>query len=853
MKINRSWHRKQIAEYGREFPVYKEYAETLRGILDAACQLHAPLAVVQARPKSLSSFGEKAVRKAQKYSSPVTQLTDLCGARVITTTVEEACRICGFIKENFQVDEPNSLDVRSRLRSSEFGYLSYHYVVELGEKPILGIRIPKALRGRKAEIQVRTLLQHAWASISHDRIYKCQFKVPEFLHRSLARVAALLEDADDEFETAVRKIEDYKLYFGAYMSPAKLRDEIETLQMILQNEPDVSQKPATALHIAHLAKAAWDWGTVAETLERFTGDRGGERQEILLEHGHALCRDSCRTPKARKFARGQKELTEASEGADPKLRARALSYLAWSFGQVPGSERMAAEIYRRAFELAPDDPYLLCSWLEFETAGHKRSDFLVLNRQTIQSALKTCRSHVEAGIELPWAFFTMGKLYLMLGEPYESLAAYAQAIHLLTTEHPGRLVELLQCESGCLDHFGKAKDIGPGRKWAQDILQLAQSVLTEKPAVITEHSPNGQGKPKILKPVVIIAGESKTAPAAKYMETRISLAHSLKDFRGTVISGGTAQGIPGLVGKIAAALRARYQRPFKLVGYIPKSLPAGIKADPRYDKRIMTSSSGFSAEQPLKYWADIRASGIEAGEVRLLAIGGGSITAFECRLALALGATVGILTQKGTLTLDIHREADRWREGRLLFLPDDRQTLKAFLNPGVSTLRPEQVDKLGEAIHNKYLAENRQKSMDPAMTPWAGLREDLKESNRKQAIHAEDTLRQAGLGLRPARAKSSAFRFSDVEVELMAEMEHGRWNVERLRSGWRLGPKRDSINKLSPYLVPWLALAENIKDYDRRAVRNWAELYSDAGMEIYRLRRSFRLAAAFSSLTNLSA
>jgi ppGpp synthetase/RelA/SpoT-type nucleotidyltranferase len=836
MKINRSWHKKQIEKYKKEYVVYKEYAETLRRILEAACKIHASLAVVQARPKSLSSFGEKAVRKAHKYSSPITQLTDLCGARVITTTEEEAHRICGFINEEFQVDRPNSLDVRTRLRSSEFGYLSYHYVVELGDKPILGFRIPRAIQGRKAEIQVRTLLQHAWASISHDRIYKSQFKVPEFLHRNLARIAALLEQADDEFDSAVRKVEAYKLHYGAYMSPAQMKDEIETLRLILKNEPAESQKPAIALHIAHIAKAAWDWETVDETLQPFVGIAGCKQQEILLEHGHALCRMSCRSSRGRKFARGQKELTEASTGADRKLRAKALGYLAWSFGQIPGRERKAAELHRQAYELAPDDPYLLCSWLEFEIIGRKSLDLLILNRQTIISALETCRAHVEAGIELPWAFFTMGKLHLILGEPYESFAAYAQAIHLLTTEHPDRVAEILECESGCLDHFGIAKDLDPGRKWADDFLLLAKSVLAEKPTGIPKAPLKAIEKLKLLKPVVIIAGESKPASAAKYREIHISLSHTLRNFRGTIISGGTAQGIPGMVGDIAASLRGKNKIGFKLIGYLPRALPPGVTADKRYDKRVMTSSSGFSAEQPLRYWEDIITSGIEPGEVRLLAIGGGSLTGFECRLALALGATVGILTSKGVMTNDIYHDTDKWKEGRLLLLPDDKQTLKAFINPGESALSREQVDKLGEEVHNNYLTENRRKSADPAMTAWADLREDLKDSNRQQAIHAEDTLRQAGFGLRPAKAKPSSPKFSDDEVELMAEAEHGRWNVERLRSGWRFGPRRDPVNKLSPYLVPWHALAEDIKDYDRRAVWNWAKLFRDAGMEIYRLR-----------------
>jgi len=53
----------------------------------------------------------------------------------------------------------------------------------------------------------------------------------------------------------------------------------------------------------------------------------------------------------------------------------------------------------------------------------------------------------------------------------------------------------------------------------------------------------------------------------------------------------------------------------------------------------------------------------------------------------------------------------------------------------------------------------------------------------------------------------------------MAEMEHGRWNVERLLDGWTFGEKRDHQKKKSPYLVPWPDLPDDIKKYDRDAVK----------------------------------
>jgi hypothetical protein len=68
----------------------------------------------------------------------------------------------------------------------------------------------------------------------------------------------------------------------------------------------------------------------------------------------------------------------------------------------------------------------------------------------------------------------------------------------------------------------------------------------------------------------------------------------------------------------------------------------------------------------------------------------------------------------------------------------------------------------------------------------------------------------------------------------MAELEHGRWNVERLRDGWRFGKPRDDSRKLHDCLVPWNELPEEIKRYDRDAVRAFPEILAQAGLEIYR-------------------
>jgi hypothetical protein len=153
-------------------------------------------------------------------------------------------------------------------------------------------------------------------------------------------------------------------------------------------------------------------------------------------------------------------------------------------------------------------------------------------------------------------------------------------------------------------------------------------------------------------------------------------------------------------------------------------------------------------------------------------------------------------------------------------------------------------EKLAQAIHEQYLAEQKKgPSSDPALKEWKDLDEDFKESNRRQADHIPEKLRAINCGIRPMISEGSdssgSFKFSDEEVELLAEMEHERWFVERQLAGWCLGVVKNKAEKKSPNMVLWSELkVENGKDprdLDRNAVRNIPDLLRMANLEIYRL------------------
>ena len=69
----------------------------------------------------------------------------------------------------------------------------------------------------------------------------------------------------------------------------------------------------------------------------------------------------------------------------------------------------------------------------------------------------------------------------------------------------------------------------------------------------------------------------------------------------------------------------------------------------------------------------------------------------------------------------------------------------------------------------------------------------------------------------------------------MAELEHERWVSERLTAGWVYSKERDASKKISPYLVPWNELPDEIKEYDRQTIRALPDLLASVKFEIYKM------------------
>jgi len=839
-QISPDVHRRQLEAYTAERGRYVTCATVMKRVLERACGVSIPEAFVQSRAKTVSSFAEKCVRRFASYPDAVNQLTDLCGARVIVQTLDQVQAVRQFIEANFIIHEKD--DKGTSLARDTFGYRDMHYIVELMPErcETLGIAPNERdeIGSRKTEVQVRTWLQHAWADTLHDRIYKNPLKVGPAVHRTGALLAALMEEGDRNFNVMAEKLDGMMANYTAYAKQEAVEKEVATQRLILANEPKPTKKPGLALKLARLLAACGDYAQVAELLQPYKDVRDANRCELLQDLGYALCRVSRDAPKSAEYDRGRKLLEESLNICDcaarsyvPHLRkdeslhARVLARLGWVFEMLQGEEHKAREYNRLAHEHEPENPYYLSDMLGFEVYVTHQAGLPVTMGATIRKAIQACCKHAAAGIEMPRSCFTAGRLSLLLRDGYAAFGYYARGVrHCLAGTHcvPA---DALADEAAWVRRLHFGSEAPPPQQWVLGLLSLA------------ENGGAADVDPSVSERALIVSGGAASMNDATLKCIRPLIAEALGEFSGLVISGGTQSGVPGCVGDVAAELAGRGEKKFDLIAYIPDRLPHDApKDEARYDRLIVCGQDKFSPEQIIRTWTDLLASGHRPEDVLLLGFGGGPVSAAEYHVALALGASVAVVSGTGGEADAIVQDEYLGKLPNLLPLPFDVASVKAFTASGEHPFTVEVLAEMAQAFHENFVAESGSR-LPENMKKWPKLEDTFKIANMEQARHALQILEACGYAVRES-ASPVVYEFSadeiKEEVERMAEMEHGRWNVERLQNGWRHGV-RDNDAKLHDCLIPWSELADGIRKYDRLGVVNFPSILARANLEVYKV------------------
>ncbi|MEI7218792.1 hypothetical protein WCT79_17460 [Pectobacterium carotovorum] len=185
-----------LDKYDSEFPRYDMLRKQLESVILTLLESESiELFTIEGRVKTKNSIASKISRKA--YINPLDEIEDLCGIRVICYYESDLDKIESIIRNEFLVisgsDKQREIDV------DRFGYSSRHFIVKIKDE-WLNFPTVRTLNGLKAEIQVRTMLMHTWAAISHKLLYKQENDAPREIKRNLSMLSALIELADEKFD-----------------------------------------------------------------------------------------------------------------------------------------------------------------------------------------------------------------------------------------------------------------------------------------------------------------------------------------------------------------------------------------------------------------------------------------------------------------------------------------------------------------------------------------------------------------------------------------------------------------------------------------------------------------------------
>ncbi|HAS6798515.1 hypothetical protein BBM02_07890 [Vibrio parahaemolyticus] len=184
-----------IKNYYENIERYKLLCEEVHYILKKMLSTkEIEVASISSRSKSLESFCEKIHRK--HYGNPFESITDFAGARVVFLYEKDRGAIEELIEGTFDIVE--KVDKVQDSEVDRFGYGALHYIVKLKTSHV-GARYDE-IRDHRCEIQVRTILQDAWALVAHHLSYKQESDVPKHLRRKLNALSGLFETADDQFQ-----------------------------------------------------------------------------------------------------------------------------------------------------------------------------------------------------------------------------------------------------------------------------------------------------------------------------------------------------------------------------------------------------------------------------------------------------------------------------------------------------------------------------------------------------------------------------------------------------------------------------------------------------------------------------
>ncbi|MCA1783543.1 MAG: DUF429 domain-containing protein [Dermatophilaceae bacterium] len=244
-----------VREYAEMHPRLRvaadEYARWVTSMLDEAGINYL---TVTGRAKSVASFADKVARTVDGvpvFVDPLREIADQIGVRVITYVHSDVQAVADLLEDQAVVHTDRDMGLETA-REGRFGYASRHLSISLDAEGQLQHPL---LAGLASQIQIRTVLQHAWAEFEHDIRYKGTIPdeyAPD-LDRRFTLAAGLLELADREFSTIRERLRETP---SDHESDGEAPDESAAAADAAE-DPRITPRELAAFLAGQYAEAGW--------------------------------------------------------------------------------------------------------------------------------------------------------------------------------------------------------------------------------------------------------------------------------------------------------------------------------------------------------------------------------------------------------------------------------------------------------------------------------------------------------------------------------------------------------------------------------------------------------------------
>ena len=624
-----------IKFFKKEEYIYCIVSEFLNLLLQK-CFPHAQS--VEARTKSRSSIAGKVLTKFAHISDAAQiyqELTDLAGGRVIFLRQSEVDDAEQKIRNSFPVDDRNSQDTANRLNIKEFGYLSKHYIIAIDwhflqrhddiltkaaelylckydcgqeDTASLKAKIENFFSSRSdkmifAELQIRSCLQHVWAELEHDQIYKGNRNVPAELQRSWHALAAILEHADQGIEQVLSQLQRQRDNTPYYIAE-ELQNKIQKLEIITKIQLDDDSMPAEKKR-----KYLQQYKNELSALYRINSKPD---PELLNE-----------IDKAADLEKTQQETSELlkKDLTDPKL---------------------LLEYFRHSGEDS-------CN------SAQKTENILTVINYIYGSGVCRCEEMIKTSSELPWAFAGKALFKLLLLEKHEEERTSENIYDIYDSIL--RLIDL--CNARSIANLDKERLVATNDSYTalENLLSAVKKISWQflnisadgQAPVLTNveqllelgiYAHPRQNAPIVLleSPQVIIAGGCGSLEKNQVLQDFKTYFDGYVANAGfnkiTFCTGGGRSGICSLDFGSGKNEVIRF----------------GIKSDKDDECDFKSPYSEHSLYEALMIWQHFKQKKYKFDQIALVGFGLGQISGFECRIALAFGARVTVIGHRSFLS-----------------------------------------------------------------------------------------------------------------------------------------------------------------------------------------------------------